>query len=199
MYGMFVGRSCSVHQRRPVSLNLSCEAADWKLLITLNGCNVFFWGADELAALLWVIVAVCGVQGAGCGHQLLLTPPFASSSPTDVTVRCFVCTHWYSISKFGALALCFSLSLDLITVSQLLAQVWFGCFAVAGIMSFSCQACHLPFPQIGCIKMSAIYPQWLTLLVPAPKKTNIQRSSIRMMRCLPPSHAFQAQSSPFFS
>ncbi|KAM7399091.1 hypothetical protein PAMP_018383 [Pampus punctatissimus] len=41
--------------------------------------------ADECAALLWDMVAACGVQGAGCGHQLLLTPPFASSSPTDVT------------------------------------------------------------------------------------------------------------------
>ena len=33
------------------------------------------------------LVAACGVQRAGCGHQLLLTPLFASSSPTDVTVR----------------------------------------------------------------------------------------------------------------
>lgn len=41
--------------------------------------------ADECTALLWDMEAVCGVQGAGCGHQLLLTPPFASSTLTDVT------------------------------------------------------------------------------------------------------------------
>lgn len=66
---------------------------------------------------------------------------------------------------------------------------------LAGIMSFSCQACHLRSPRIGCIKMPAVYPQWLTALVPALEKTNNHRSSSRMMRFLPPAHAFQAQSS----
>jgi len=78
--------------------------------------------ADECAALLWGMQAVCvfvfvcvwgGVQGAGCGHQLMLTPPFASSSLTDVTVGGFVwqAASWWSISKFRAATPSFSLSL----------------------------------------------------------------------------------------
>lgn len=55
-----------------------------------------------MAALLWDMTAVYGVQGAGCGRQLLLTPPFASSPPTDVTVTGFACAAWCCISKIGA-------------------------------------------------------------------------------------------------
>lgn len=82
-----------------------------------------------MTVLLWDMAAVYGVQGAGCGQQLLLTPPFASSSPTDVTVRGFVCAPWCSISKFRAVTPCFSLSLDLITLSPLLSQVCLGLHA----------------------------------------------------------------------
>lgn len=55
--------------------------------------------ADEGSALLWDMAAVCGVQGAACGHQLLLTLPFASSSLTDVTVRGSVgqTVSWWSL------------------------------------------------------------------------------------------------------
>lgn len=103
----------------------------------------------------------------------------------------FVCARWCSISKFGALG-CSSAPLHLITVSRLLAQVWFGCFAVCGLHVIFMSSMSFAF---GCIKMSTVYPQWLTLLVPTLEKTNKQGSSTRMMRFLPPAQAFQAQGS----
>lgn len=72
---------------------------------------------EQLHRLLYC--GAWGLRGAGCGLQLLSAPPFASSSPADVTVTGFVRTPRRSISKCSAQSPSLSLSPSLITPSSL--------------------------------------------------------------------------------
>lgn len=107
--------------------NLGCEAADWKLLITLNAGSVFFLkeGHQQMSWLLY-----CGTRRLCVGLGSRLWSPASVDStlcflfPRQMwlTVTGFVCqaAPWWSISKFGAVTPSFSLSLDLNTFSPLL-------------------------------------------------------------------------------
>lgn len=111
-------------------LNLSCEAADWKLLITLNACSVFFLkeGHQQMSWLLY-----CGTWRLCVGFReqavvssfCWLHPLLPLPRQMWLTVRGFVwqAAPWWSISKFKAVTPSFSLSPDLITLSPLLSQV----------------------------------------------------------------------------
>lgn len=181
-----VGCSCTVHQLHSVRSRLK----------TLNH---FKWMHCFLLSSRWAgrfIVGHCGrVWGSGSWLWSLAsvdsTLCFLLTNRCDCRVLLYVLAGVPLVNSERSAAVAhpctWLLSAGCLHKSGLVVLQF------AGIMSFSCQACHLRSPQIGCIKMSTVCPQWLTLLVLALEKTNRQGSSTRMMRFLPPAQAFQAQ------